>query len=177
MSLYALIQSRAPLSAIQQALANGADSNEPAVIELFHSFEAEATYLTGVFTLPQIVSAWKAQEQIYDQAASVMIDALASGLVKRARRAMDRMRDLQGPIDVELETGPILVTAVLGRWPVASVRLVVERGGIDPHRYRADLVRLLENTAEGPWKTAVQEALRMSGPQASNGNASASEAA
>ncbi|MDR6935324.1 hypothetical protein [Luteibacter sp. 3190] len=87
------------------------------------------------------------------------------------------MRDLQGPIEVERETGPILVTAVLGRWPVASVRLLVEHGGVDPRRHRSDPVRLLSDTVEGPWKTAVQEVLRMSGPQASNGNASASEAA
>lgn len=106
-----------------------------------------------------------------------MVGALAAAQLKRARQAMGPMRDLQGPIEVELETGPILVTAVLGRWPVASVRLLVEHGGVDPHRYRADLVRLLANTAEGPWKTAVQEVLRMSGSQAPNGSASAGEVA
>lgn len=152
--LLPLIERRAPLAAIEAALATGADVQDMEVMQALEGIALSDPWLAPLLGLPAVADAWQCRRDA-DQAALDLSGAIEDGDVNLAAAALMTMREAGDTADMLADDLTFLGEAVACRAPVAMVRLLLENGA-DPNGFSEDAREELAKSPEDAWRAAVE---------------------
>lgn len=150
------ITCHAHVGEIMALLNRGADANDVSVIQAIeeHASEADESWGSALFAIPQIAKAWRLR-QIADQAAYDLIESLEENDLDGVKAALQEMADGGDDANVDMGDGTMLAIAVQNRCDVEIIKALLGTGKADPAGFSSDAVEALDDVEDGSWKSEV----------------------
>lgn len=152
--LVSLIEHRAPLPAIEAALAAGAEANDVVVMQALEDLPYNDAWLARVLALPAMADAWQLRGDA-DQAALDLSGAIEDGDVGLAAAALATMREAGDTADMLSDELTFLGEAVACQAPMAIIELLLEHGA-NPNGFSCDAWDELAKLPEDAYRKSVE---------------------
>lgn len=153
--LVSLIERRAPIGAIETALAAGADANDAEVMLALEDIPSHDPWLAAVLAVPAVADAWQWRGEA-DQAALDLSGAIEDGDIDLAAAALASMQQAGDTADMLSDDLTFLGEAVACQAPQAIIELLLENGA-DPNGFSRDAREELVKLPKDAYRKIIEE--------------------